>query len=89
MGKPIAVIYASISVGFCKTKINQFACEESMEKLEIVLTFRFTVLFYTIVSQSVVQGPIEGPKVLPFSITYLRESVFSSYALYKQYIETD
>lgn len=95
MGKLFTVIYTSTSVGFCKTRINQLACEESIEKLEIIFTFRFTVLFYTTGSQSVVQEPVEGPKalhgahkVLPFSITYLCKGIFSLYALYK-YLETD
>lgn len=45
MGKLFIVIYPGTSVGFFKTRINQLACEESMEKLEIIFTFRFTVLF--------------------------------------------
>lgn len=92
MGKLFTVIYTSTSVDFCKTRINQLAYEESMEKLEIIFTFKFTVLFYTTGSQSVVQGPVEGPKafhgaheVLPFSITYLWKGVFSLY----KYLETD
>lgn len=34
-----------------------------MEKLEIILTFSFIVSFYTIGSQNMIQGPIEGPKI--------------------------
>lgn len=95
MGKLFTVFYTSTSIGFCKTRINQLACEESMEKLEIIFTFSFIVLYYTAGFQSVVQVPVESLKVLhgvhrvlPFSVTYLCKGIFSLYALYK-YLETD
>lgn len=62
MGKPFTVIYTRASVGLCNTKISQLPCEETMEKLEIILTFICTVLFHTIGSQSIVQGMIQVPK---------------------------
>lgn len=62
MGKLFTVIYTSTSVGFCKTRINQLACEESMEKLEIIFTFRFTVLFYATVLKVWFKDPWRAPR---------------------------
>lgn len=96
MGKPFTVIYTRASFGLCNTRTRQLSCEETMEKLEIILTFRCIVLFYTIRLQSVVQGPIEVPKThsgvhkfFSFPTIYLCEGVFSLNALYKQCIATD
>lgn len=61
MGKPFT-IYTRASFGLCDIRTSQLVCEKTMEKLEIILTFRCTVLFYTIGLQSVVQGPVEVPK---------------------------
>lgn len=61
MGKPFTIIYTRALFGLCNIRTSQLVCEKTMEKVEIILTFRCTVLFYTIGLHSVVQGLVEVP----------------------------